>query len=150
MIKVYCIIALVLISLASFSQAVKDSSVVSTGTDTVKNIKPVFSRAEKMPKIIGGVKALEDTLLNHFSNSRPEAKTKNLFYKLIITKEGSVGACELVSKTKNKTFARQLETLLKQPLVMWEPALQNGRVVAAIKFINIDYENGNFYVRELE
>ena len=148
MIKV-CIIAFVLISQASFSQT-KEGSAGAASIDTVNTDGPIFSQAEKMPKIIGGVKALEDTLLSNFLNSKPKPKMKNLLYKLTITKEGSVRACELVSRAKNKIFAIKLETLLKQTSGMWEPAVQNGHVVAAVKFINIDYENGNIHVKELE
>ena len=147
MTKIFCITAFFMISLASFSQT-NDS--VSEGTDTSNIPGPIFSKAEKMPEIIGGIKALEDTLLNNFSNSNPDTKIKNLLYKLIITKQGSVGACSIVGSVKNKAFAKHLERLLRQTSGMWEPAVQNGNSVAAIKFIQIGFVDGKFHVKEVE
>lgn len=149
LIRGLCITAAILISNASFSQSTQDNSDISTPTDTAYRDGAIFTVAEKMPEVIGGVKVLEDTLTSYLSNYEPHSVLKNVVYKLTITKEGSVRKCVLVNKVKNELLGKRLEDLLKQTSGMWKPAVQNGHLVTAIKTIKINYDNANLQIKEL-
>ena len=150
MIKIYCVAALLLIFQASFSQNTKDSGAAVTSADTGNRNGPIFTRAEKMPKIIGGIKAMEDTLTSNLSNEDFEPKKQSFRFRLTISEKGSVRACELVGRARNKILATKLEAILSGTPGMWEPAVQNGHIVKAVKVIKVDYDSGEFHVKELE
>ncbi len=147
--KIFFLIVLSFISHLSFSQLADNNSSKEDTSDILNAYDKVFTKAEKMPKFIGGINALEDTLTKRLVKYNEDLKKGKVSYELRITNTGMVSDMTAFNESGNLSFANQLAEVLKNTSHMWEPAMQNGRLVDALKKIRIIFDKEKLHVKEL-
>lgn len=141
--KLSLIFGIVLMCNSSFGIFCSTSNLAER-PDSFKNIKnqqeeTIFTVAEKMPQFPGGQKKLLEFIDQNLEYPSQTKMVKGrVFMKLIIEKDGSISAIELL-KGLGSYFDSEAIRLIKL-MPKWTPAYQTHRVVRCYYMMTIEFK----------